>query len=78
MKEVNNVLARGKLRVTEQLLHELLQLPEGIVITDSKYDSDRDVISFYLRSAEPIEGLTYELGEGLSVPESQHAVYLKE
>lgn len=70
------MLARGKLRVTQDLLREALQLPENVVITDTDFESDRDIISLYMRSAEPIEGLTYELSEGLSAPYSNHTVYL--
>ncbi|MGM2632399.1 hypothetical protein [Bacillus cereus group sp. Bce040] len=60
------MLAKGKLCFTQEMLQKVLELPENIIITDADFESNRDIVSFYVRSLEPIKGLTYKTDEGAS------------
>jgi hypothetical protein len=64
--------ARGKLQVTEELIRKVLQLPEGVVISDAEFNSNRDIITLHLRSDEAIENYTMELPEGHESPVANH------
>lgn len=59
--------AKGDVRVTKEMLAKLLELPKGIVITDAKFDSNRDIVSLIVRSAEPIVPITWSVDEAQSV-----------
>lgn len=57
-------MARGKLRLTEEVLKQQLHLPEEVHISDIQIDHNRGIIELHLRSSEPVRKLTFTSVEG--------------
>lgn len=62
---------RGRVRVTYQMLHEALGLPDEVEIDfQAEGDNKRRIGTFYIRSNEPITNLTFSVTEGGQPPDS--------
>lgn len=66
---------RGKLRITVELLEELLQLPEGVEVIDVSYDRERDILDLSLCAIEEVGKLTFKIPEGGEIPISTHSIH---
>ena len=58
-------------RFSNEMLHELLGLPEGTKLKTVWTDPERDVSSIKLTSDELIEGVTFEVPEGHLYPSKE-------
>ncbi|UOE58167.1 hypothetical protein [Cytobacillus oceanisediminis] len=68
---------KGKIQLTQELLRTLLQLPDEVIITDTLFDSDRDIVTFIIRSEYELEGLTFDVQEGAGTPSANHMILLR-
>jgi hypothetical protein len=59
---------RGRIALTSELLHQILELPENTEITDVVYDSIRGVVNVIVTSPEIVPKITYEVGEAQEIP----------
>lgn len=58
------MISKGHVVITSELLHKLLELPEGVLLSGINYESNRDLIRINFHSHKPVEGLTWETEEG--------------
>lgn len=58
------MISKGHVVLTAELLHKILELPEGVLISGMHYESDRDLVRINFHSHKPVAGLTWETEEG--------------
>jgi len=72
------MISKGHVVITTELMHKLLELPEGVLISGINYESNRDLVRINLHSHEPVEGITWETHEGSETRRSDLARKLYE
>lgn len=55
---------RGTTKLTYELLHQILQLPDGVRIRAIGQNPDRDVAKIVFESKEEIKGVTFPTSPG--------------
>lgn len=60
---MTNKKYKGKMQLSTQVMELLLSLPEGVHISNTSLDQDRDIVTFLLRSNERVEDYTDEVVE---------------
>jgi hypothetical protein len=67
---------RGKIRMTAELLHRALGLPEEVEIINVAFDNNREIVNVIVRSDEEVENLTYHTGEGMEFPTTDTEIHI--
>jgi hypothetical protein len=66
---------RGNIRVTAELLHSMLHLPNEVEIINVVFDNKRELINIIIRSNEEVEHLTLHTGESMEFPSANVEFY---